>query len=191
VLVDYLLKSYIVWPWDVTSDANKTRLKKWWCDIFPALKLPDLQAEDCPGLIEIMLRARRVKPGCFQSEYQCQVLQRCDLLPQAKTRSTLEKVVETLRTFRQEWQYHQHFLVPFDFVRSTGLCPDVVIEITKYLSLVDTINAFSIVILPLLEPFETIASDSSSTSQSETNRVASNQWRFPNTATRSFNLSNF
>jgi hypothetical protein len=151
VLVDYLQENYVVWPWDITSEANKDRLTIWWCNIFPGLPLPDLQVEHCPMLIGIMLCALREEARCPQSEYEYQVLQRCDLLPQTNTRSTTKNVVQTLRTFKQEWHRNRQFLVPFDFVRSTGLCPDVVIEITKYLSLVDTINAFSIVILPLLE----------------------------------------
>ena len=83
-------------------------------------------------------------------EYQCQVLQRCQLLPKTDTQSTLENVLETLRTFRNEWHRYQQFLVPFDVCRATGLCPDVVIEISKYLSLAEAINAFSTSILPLL-----------------------------------------
>ena len=83
-------------------------------------------------------------------EYHCQVLQRCDLLPRTKTRSTLENVLETLRVFKEEWHRHQQFLVPFDVSRSTGLCPDVLAVISEYLFLNDAINAFSISILPVL-----------------------------------------
>ena len=149
-LVEFLLKNYIVWPCDITSDANKTRLRKWWCYTFPDLKLPDLQIEHFPMLIGIMLRARREEPNCLQSEYQCQVLQRCDLLLQTNTKSTLEDLLQTLRTFRAEWHRQQQFLVPFDVVRSTGLCPDVLAEISKYLSFDEMIRAFSVNILPAL-----------------------------------------
>ena len=101
-------------------------------------------------LIGIMLRALREEPNCSHSEYQCQVLQGCDLLPQTNTKSTLENLLQTLRTFRQEWYRHQQFLVRFDFIGSTGLCPDVLGEISKYLSFDEVIHAFSVTILSTL-----------------------------------------
>jgi hypothetical protein len=65
------------------------------------------------------------------------------------TRSTLENVLGTLRAFKQEWHRNEERLVPFDVCQSTGLCPDVLIEISQYLWLNDAINAFSASILPL------------------------------------------
>ena len=97
-----------------------------------------------------MRLAPREETDFSSSEYRHQVLQLCDRLPGTGQRSTLENVLETLRTFRQEWHRHQPYLVPFDVCQLTGLCPDVVIEITKYLSLDETINAFSMSILSLL-----------------------------------------
>ena len=102
-------------------------------------------------LVGIMLCALREEACCPESEYECQVLQHCNFMPQTDTRSATENVVEILSAFRQESLRNQQFLVPFDFVRSTPFCPDIVIEIIKYLSLVDTINAFSIGILPWLQ----------------------------------------
>ena len=151
MLVDYLLENYIVWPWDITSKANEARLRKWWYHVFPDLLLPDSQVEYCPMLIGIMLRGLREESGSLLSKYQCEVLQQCHLLPQLEERSTVENVLETLRIFKQESLHSQQFLVRFDFVRAARLCSDVVIEILQYLSLVDTINAFSIAILPLLQ----------------------------------------
>ena len=52
--------------------------------------------------------------------------------------------------FREEWYRHHSCLVPFDVCQLTGLCPDVVVEITKYLWLNESINAFTTSILPLL-----------------------------------------
>ena len=43
----------------------------------------------------------------------------------------------------------------FDFSEATGLCPDVFIEISKYLTLEETIDAFSPSILPLLRQTHT------------------------------------
>ena len=101
-------------------------------------------------LVGIMPHASGQQGEFSPFEYQCQVLQRGGLLFNTNTRSTLENVLETLRVFKEEWHRHQQFLLPFDVSRPTGLCPDVVIEISKYLSLIDTINAFSISILPVL-----------------------------------------
>ena len=118
-----------------------------WGHLLPDFKFLDLQMEHCPMLIGVTLRALREERHCPRSEYQSQVLQRCDLLPQNNIRS----ILQTLRTFKQESLYRQQFLAQFDFVQSTPLCSDIVIEIIKYLWLVDTINAFSIGILPLLQ----------------------------------------
>ena len=151
MLVDFLLKNYIVWPWDITSEANQARLRKWWFHLFVDLPVPELQVDDCPTLIGIKLRGLRRESGSLLSKYQCEVLQRCYVLPQTEKRSTLVNVLETLRIFKQESLHSQQFLVRFDFVRAARLCSDVVIEILKYLSLIDSIEAFSVSILPLLQ----------------------------------------
>ena len=83
-------------------------------------------------------------------DYHARVLQCGDLLIKPQNISRLEKVLETLRSFRQEWHRHQEFLFRVDVTEATGMCPDVWVEITKYLSLNDAINAFSLSILPLL-----------------------------------------
>ena len=83
-------------------------------------------------------------------EHRCQILQRCDLLPQTGERSSVEHVLKTLVTFKERWRLSHQFPLPFDVGQSTGLCPDVLVEISKYLSLNDAINAFSLSILSLL-----------------------------------------
>ena len=106
-------------------------------------------------LIGIMRRAPREETESSPFKYQFQVLQRCDLLVQTGQRSTIENVLKTLKAFREEWHRNQQFLVPFDVSRSTFLCPDVLLEIVKYLSWPDAINAFSLGILPLLRDTHT------------------------------------
>ena len=101
-------------------------------------------------LIGIMTNTSEQLGGFSPFDCEPQVLQEGDRLPRTDQRSTLENVVQTLRVFKQEWQRHQEFLVPFDVSRSTGLCPDVLAEVAQYLSLVDAINAFSIGILSYL-----------------------------------------
>jgi hypothetical protein len=102
-------------------------------------------------LVGIMHHTSQKSKGFSPFEYHPQVLQRADLWPYTGTVLTLDDVLEMFRAFQQEWQRSQQFLVPFDFSRSTGLCPDVVVEITQYLSLIDAVNAFSINILSLLQ----------------------------------------
>ena len=88
--------------------------------------------------------------GFSASEYQPQVLQDDDLLGDTNTRSALENVLETLRAFKEEWHRNEKLLAAFDIFQSTGLCPDVLVEISQHLWLNDAVNAFSISILPLL-----------------------------------------
>ena len=126
------------------------RLRKWWHEIVPDLPLPDPHPAHCAMLIGMMQHASGEREVFSPFEYHAQVLQRGHLLTKTPTVSTLDVVLEILRTFRQAWHGHQQFLVPFDVCQSTGICPDCLIEITRYLSLNDAINAFSLSILPLL-----------------------------------------
>ena len=101
-------------------------------------------------LIGINRHAPREENGSSPAEYQSQVIHCGDILIQTNTRSTLETVLETLCSFKQELIFHQKLLVPFDITKSTVSCPDVLVEIAEYLSLRDAINAFTTSILPLL-----------------------------------------
>ena len=83
-------------------------------------------------------------------DYHARALQRGDLLIKPQKISRMENVLDVLRRFREEWHFYQQFLVPFDVTEATRMCPDVLVEITKYLSLTDAINAFSMSILPVL-----------------------------------------
>ena len=86
--------------------------------------------------------------GFSPFEYYPRILQN-HFLQNTEERLRFDKVLDILRSFQQEWQRSQQFLVPFDFSRSTGLCPDILAQINEYLSLNDAINAFSLNILPL------------------------------------------
>ena len=116
-------------------------------------------------LIGVMPKAPQGQMQVVPLGYQCRVLLSRSFLPQTGQEPTLVKVLETLRVFREEWRRNQRPLVAlihrpssdqidtsdtFDFGRSTGLRPDVLLEIAKYLWLDDAIDAFSMSILPLL-----------------------------------------
>lgn len=101
-------------------------------------------------LIGIMRCAPREQTQSTPFEYQFQVLQRFDLLVQTGQKSTFNNVLETLKAFRKEWHRNEQFLLPNDVSLMNLLCSDVVVEIVKYLSFPNAINAFSTGILPLL-----------------------------------------
>jgi hypothetical protein len=126
------------------------RLRKWWEEVFPNSDRPARFMNTCSTLIGIMHHTSHTPTGFSPFEYYPRLL-KCDRVRDTEERFRFEDILEMLRAFQQEWQRSQQFLVPFDFSRSTGLCPDVVVEITQYLSLIDAINAFSINILSLLQ----------------------------------------
>ena len=116
-------------------------------------------------LIGVMPKAPQGQMQVVPIGYQCRVLLSRFFLLQTGQEPTLVKVLATLRAFREEWRRNQRHSVAvihrpssdqidtahtFDFGRSTGLCPDVLVEIAKYLWLDDAIDAFSMNILPLL-----------------------------------------
>jgi hypothetical protein len=126
------------------------RLEKQWCEIFRDLPLPSLLLERFPILLVIIPGPRREKNDSSLDGYQPQVLESDAMSIHISTWSTLEMLLETLRSFKQKFLFHQKLLVPFNITKSIALCPDVLVEIAEYLSLSDAINAFSMGILPLL-----------------------------------------
>ena len=126
------------------------RLRKWWEELFPDSDRSALLMNTRPMLIGIMHHTSHSPGGFSPFEYHPRLL-KCDRVWNTEARLRFEDILEMFRAFQQEWQRNQRFLVPFDFGRTTGLCSDVLVEITKYLSLVDAIDGFSISILPLLQ----------------------------------------
>ena len=146
------------------------RLQKWWREIFPSSERLDFRFSECPMLIGVVPEVPKGKRRILSFADQCRVLLSGRMLPPTGQRSTPVKVLETLRAFREEWRRNQMPLVAaidqdrmgeidishtFDFGRLTRLCPDVVVEISKYLWLDQTIGAFSMSILPLLRQTHT------------------------------------
>ena len=146
------------------------RLKEWWREIFSFSERFDSSFHQCPMLIGVMPEIPQGRMPISSFQYQYRVLLSCQRLPQTGQTSTAVKVLETLRAFREECHRNQRPLVAvvdqrrmdeidtsdtFDFGRLTGLCPDILVEITQFLWLDETINAFSISILPLLHQTHT------------------------------------
>ena len=100
-------------------------------------------------LIGIMHHASGPPGGFSPFKDHSRILHSCDIFWSSSKILTSEGALDLLSAFRQEWRRSVQFLVPFDFSRSTGLCPDVLALISEYLSLNEAINACSLSILPL------------------------------------------
>ncbi|CAF1142598.1 unnamed protein product [Adineta steineri] len=154
IITDYLLENYIVCPWDITFISNKNKLIQMWEEIFsnPLLNIHD--TEQCPMLIGIMRRSAKDKYWTSKSEYQFKVLLKGDTLMCIQQKSNRERLLNELAIFKGECDRNERSL-SFDFVGKTGLCWELILEIVKYLSLNDAINAFSDSILISLKNYNT------------------------------------
>ncbi|CAF4022794.1 unnamed protein product [Rotaria sordida] len=83
------------------------------------------------------------------SEYQLKSFIKGNTL--ACTRMTInrENLLNELDIFKEEYDKNEQNL-SFSFVKITGLCCEIILERSQYLSLDDAISTFSIDILPLL-----------------------------------------
>ncbi|CAF1229144.1 unnamed protein product [Adineta steineri] len=154
IIIDYLLENYIVWPWDITFISNKNKLIQMWKKIFsnPLLNIHD--TEQCPMLIGIMRRSAKDKYWASKSEYQFKVLLKGDTLMCTQQKSNRERLLNELAIFKEECDRNEQNR-SFDFVGKTGLPGELMLEIVKYLSLNDAINAFSESILISLLKYNT------------------------------------
>ena len=192
------------------------RLQTGWAEIFPGLYLADFQIEKCPMLVGILQDVWRKKIEFSLCECQFQLLLRSDLLPRTGQRSNLENVLQTLRTFRQEWHWNQELLVsmidrdgkhefgfvvvrylPINSLTWTSECS----AWNHQVSLVERGHQhvlqqhFSIAFrssaqIASDQSFRSIRYDDSSASGSESNSCDSSHRRLPNIDTRLFIVSN-
>ena len=112
------------------------------------------------------------KNGIFTSEYQFKSLLKGDVLTRTQDKSNREAVLNELAIFKEECDDNEQALVTyffnvylkylylnlfqsFDFIDNTGFCWEIILEITKYLSLKEAITAFSGNILPMLQKYKT------------------------------------
>ncbi|CAF2768867.1 unnamed protein product [Rotaria sp. Silwood2] len=150
IIVEYLLENYIIWPWDITEESNKKILIDIWRETFSSHFGIDLSMEECPMLIGVMRRASRDNNSFSICPYEFKILLEDDILMQTNIKFNRDAFLDMLITFKEEFDENEQYL-SFDFMRKTGLCLDVVLEIVKYLSLNDVVTIFSNDILPLLE----------------------------------------
>ncbi|CAF1089429.1 unnamed protein product [Adineta steineri] len=154
IIIDYLLENYIVWPWDITFISNKNKLIQVWKEIFSDQLLNIHDTEQCPMLIGIMRRSAKDKYWALKSEYQFKVLLKGDTLMCIQQKSNRERVLNEMAIFKEECDRNEQNR-SFDFVGKTGLPGELMLEIVKYLSLNDAINAFSDSILISFKNYNT------------------------------------
>ncbi|CAF1450233.1 unnamed protein product [Rotaria sordida] len=142
MIIDYLLENYIVWPWDITFESNRNILIKIWNKIFPSQTSIDFSLEQCPMLIGIMRESLYKKDSSSTSEYEFTVLFKNETLTSTEETFSLKSILNELSIFKEECDDNEQAL-SFDLIKKTNLSWEVIIEICKYLSLNDAINAFS------------------------------------------------
>ncbi|CAF3056754.1 unnamed protein product [Rotaria sp. Silwood2] len=154
IIIEYLLENYIVWPWDITFDSNKNKLIQIWREIFSTELLNITCVEKCPNLIGIMRRSARANDWSLTSDYEIKLLLNGDTLTCTQGKLTCETLLCELINLKEEFDENEQAL-SFDFTNKSGLCCEIIFEITKYLSLNDAINAFSNNILSFVHKYET------------------------------------
>ncbi|CAF4754174.1 unnamed protein product [Rotaria sp. Silwood2] len=136
-IIDYLLENYIVW------------LLKFWEEIFYTKFFDDLSIEQYPLLIGIMRLFEDKTNELIISEYQFKSLIEGNMLIRTQKTINRKMLLNKLCIFKKQCDENEQDLA-FDFVRRTGLCWEIILEIAKYLSLNDAISTFSTDILRLL-----------------------------------------
>ncbi|CAF1127430.1 unnamed protein product [Rotaria sordida] len=153
IMIEYLLENYIIWPWDITDESNKHMLIEIWKEMFSNHFPVDLTMKECPMLIGVMRRSSEEKDSFLASSYEFKILLKDDILMQTHRKLNLETLSDILFTFKEEFDENEQYL-SFNFVKKTSLCWDIILEITKYLSLNDAVTIFSIDILHLLRKYK-------------------------------------
>ncbi|CAF1415231.1 unnamed protein product, partial [Rotaria sordida] len=152
-MIEYLPENYIIWPWDITDESNKHMLIEIWKEMFSNRFPVDLTMKECPMLIGVMRRSSEEKDSCLASSYEFKILLKGDILMQTHRKLNLETLSDILFTFKEEFDENEQYL-SFNFIKKTSLCWDIILEITKYLSLNDAVTIFSIDILHLLRKYK-------------------------------------
>ncbi|CAF0893811.1 unnamed protein product [Adineta steineri] len=121
---------------------NYRKLMEIWQEVFPSEGPVDFSKEKCPMLIGVMRFCEEENEELFINEYQLK-----KLLQNATI--TLEELKNELVIFKEECDRNERIRLR-DIRVKTGFDSNVILQIAKYLSLNDAINAFSFDILPLL-----------------------------------------
>ncbi|UJR11607.1 hypothetical protein I4U23_015789 [Adineta vaga] len=145
-IIDYLLEDFIVYPFDITSESNQEILMDMWNKVFYERFSTSIDITKCPLLFGITRLFDEVTNDSIISKYQCKLLLDNDVL-------TYSKLMRELKIFKEESHANEKALA-CDFLKNTGFCWDIILEICQYLTLNDIINSFSTKIIPLLIEFQ-------------------------------------
>ncbi|CAF2642727.1 unnamed protein product [Rotaria sp. Silwood2] len=152
-IIKYLNENYIVWPWDISSESNRTKLKEIWKEIFSDQFPCFFSYQQCPMLIGIMQRPTGEKGWLISSEYKYESLVEWNMLTRSSWKLNRETLKKELIIFKKEFDDNEQNL-SYNFIRKTGLCWDVILEIAQYLYVNDAVNMFSSEILPFLHRYK-------------------------------------
>ncbi|CAF3499226.1 unnamed protein product [Rotaria sp. Silwood1] len=152
-IIDYLNVNFVVGPYEITSESNRYTLTKIWEEIFSTQFFDNFSIEQCPLLIGVMRLFEHKIDGIVTSEYQFKSLIIGNSLTRTQMTVNRENLLNELDIFKEEYDKNEQDL-SFSFVKKTGLCWEIIFEISQYLSLNDAISAFSIDILSLLNNFQ-------------------------------------
>ncbi|CAF4058801.1 unnamed protein product [Rotaria sp. Silwood1] len=141
-------------PIDSSSRTNAIyKLTKIWEETFSTQFFDNFSIEQCPLLIGIMRLFEHKIDGNVTSEYQFKSLVKSNSLTRTQMTVNRENLLNELDIFKEECDKNEQDL-SFSFAKKTGLCWEIVLEISQYLSLNDAISAFSIDILSLLNNYQ-------------------------------------
>ncbi|CAF1375738.1 unnamed protein product [Adineta ricciae] len=149
IIIDYLAHNYIVWCWDITNESNRNKFSQIWLKLFSSTPLDGYFADKFPMLIGIMRESPRLHRWSSLSEYEFKTLSTSDTLTRISCQLSRETLLQELIVFKEECDEREKRLSSNIFT-STKLCTDVFLEIFRYLSLYDIMNAFSEDALSLL-----------------------------------------
>ncbi|CAF4537832.1 unnamed protein product [Rotaria socialis] len=149
-LIEFLLENYVVWPWDVTFESNRSRLEKVWIEMF-STELDGFNLHRTPMLIGIKRIFLEHDNGSQVSQYQFKILLQDDILQQAGQKVDRVTLLNELTVFKQECDDDERALFQIlEFINKNKDWKKLFPEICSYLTLSDAIKAFSTNILPLL-----------------------------------------
>ncbi|CAF1051078.1 unnamed protein product [Rotaria magnacalcarata] len=153
-IIEYLLKNYIVWPFDVTLEANRNMLTNIWQEMFQDQLLNDLDESKYPKLIGIKRIAQAQQGDSLVFGYQPKLLLEGYVLVRNQKISNREIVANELAIFKKECDENEQALSYYLNIQAR-LGRNAILRIVKYITLIDAINAFTINILLLLSESET------------------------------------
>ncbi|CAF1271438.1 unnamed protein product [Adineta steineri] len=141
-IIDCLLENFIIYSWDNTSELNQEIMEITWKEMFSSPFNLTFPFNQYPMIIGIMKLFEENKGDLVTPQYEFIPLLNGDILTRTQAKISREGFLKELVLFQQEYVANEQALA-CDFITKTGLCWDVILEISQYLSLNDAINSYS------------------------------------------------